>query len=188
MKKHLVAIGVSAGLALGANAANAEGWKFLPVKDPDYVAEPTAELIVGIMEPDSDLGGNAVTYGAEISANCILLQPPKNRIRTTIGYTHYDDGGLVLNNFEVNPHYVVEVTPDFWLGGGPGLGAVLADADQGEDSALFALQLGLSAHYRVGMLFIGGDARYQWTQSKNVGLTDEGADNWRVAAKVGLNF
>ncbi len=189
MKKQLAVLGAGSVLAIAASVANAGGWTFLPVvNDPTYKPEATIAVTVGAMSPDSNLGGTALAYGAEVSANCILIQPPTNRVRTTISYAHYDDGGLTLNDIELNPHYVVELTPDFWLGGGPGLGVLLANADTGSDATMLAGQLGASAHYRMGALFLGAEARYQWTQGKDVGTSDSGENNWRALAKVGFNF
>ena len=179
-----------AALTLAAGAAQADGWTFLPATKPGYKAEPSIAVTAGYLSPDSSLTDGAVAYGAELSMNCALIQPPSNRVRTTVSVLSFDDGGLKLTDFELNPHYVVELSDDFWVGGGPGVGVVMADTS-GEDATLLAFQLGASAHYRMDKLFIGGEARYQFTQSKDVGPAanpDSGVNNWRALVKVGFNF
>jgi hypothetical protein len=53
---------------------------------------------------------------------------------------------------------------------------------------MWTLQLGGDLEYRQGALFLGAGARYMWTQDKYVGLSKEGADNWLVQVKAGINF
>ncbi len=174
----------------GTGEALAGGWTFLPVKEEGFRAQPTLALTGGWVDPDTRLGGSAGAYGAELSFNCLLLQPPRNRIRTTLSYMRYDDQGLKLNDFELNPHYVVELSERLWVGGGPGIGLVKADTS-GEDATMLAFQLGASLHYRLDRLFLGAEARYQITQSDRygpAGNTDSGVNNFRVLAKVGLNL
>ncbi len=175
---------------LAAGAAQAGGWRVLPVKEPGFRAQPTLALTGGWMDPDTRLGGSTGVYGAELSFNCLLLQPPRNRIRTTLSYLRYDDSGLKLNDFELNPHYVVEVSDRLWVGGGPGIGVVKVDTS-GKDATMLAFQVGASLHYRTGRLFLGAEARYQLTQSKDYGPAgglDSGVNNFRVLGKVGLNL
>jgi hypothetical protein len=62
------------------------------------------------------------------------------------------------------------------------------DVDVGKAENMWTLQLGGDLEYRQGALFLGAGARYMWTQDKYVGLSKEGADNWLVQVKAGINF
>jgi len=191
MKKNILK-GLLAGAALtvAAGTAQADGWTFLPATKPGYKAEPTVAVTAGYLSPDSSFTDGAVAYGAELSMNCALIQPPSNRVRTTVSYLAFDDGGLKLTDIELNPHYVVELSDKLWVGGGPGVGVVMADTSD-KDATMLAFQLGASAHYRMDKLFVGGEARYQFTQSKDYGNSanpDSGVNNWRALVKVGFNF
>jgi len=72
-------------------------------------------------------------------------------------------------------------------GFGPGIGYVRAEAN-GHDTDLFAWQLGADLDYRLGRLHLGLGARWQDTVNKTVAPGCEGAENWLVQAKVGINF
>ncbi len=186
MRTSIKGILTAAALTLAAGTAQADGWTFLPGLKPGYQPEFSVAVTGGYLSPDSTLTDGAVAYGAEVSMNCALIQPPSNRVRTTVSFLSFDDGGLKLTDIELNPHYVVELSDDFWIGGGPGVGIVKADTST-NDATLLAFQLGASAHYRMDRLFIGGEARYQFTQDKAVG-PDNGANNWRALVKVGFNL
>ncbi len=190
MKKTNVLAMLGAAAALAAGTAQADGWTFLPATKPGYTPEPTVAVTAGLLNPDSTIGGSATAYGVELSMNCALIQPPSNRVRTTVSFLTYEDGDLKLTDVELNPHYVVELSDNFWVGGGPGVGVVKADTSD-QDATMLAFQLGASAHYRMDKLFIGAEARYQFTQSKDIGPAanpDSGVNNVRALVKVGFNF
>lgn len=183
-----VVAGVLLGLGMWGSAQAAEGWRFLPVMQPGFQAKPTIAGTYGVLDPDVDGAGSGSAMGVELSFDCILLQTPGNRLRQQLSYTRYDEDGVEIRSLELNPHYVFDLGGGLQLGFGPGLGYVQADADTGEDADMLALQAGGSVHYRRGMLFLGLDARYQVTQAEDVGAGDDGADNFRALAKVGVNF
>lgn len=174
----------SAILAFAASSAHAEGWNLLPVTDAGFKAEPTIALMGGLMDPDVPGADSDTAMGLELSFNCIALQPPSGKIRTQISWTRYDDAGLKIESFEVNPHYLWRVSDKVELGVGPGLGYVSGKTG-GVDDNVLAMQLGASLHYHSGNLFMGGEARYQTTENDFAG-TD--LDNFRVMLKVGYNF
>lgn len=175
-------------LLLAAGSAQAAGeWNFLAGKDKDFTAQPALSLMVGSLDPDISGASSDTFSGIELSLNCPLLQPPTNKIRQQISYGRYDDQGLRISSFELNPHYVFEVNPGLGIGVGPGLGYVKAEAGS-ESEGMFALQLGASLHYTaMGPLFLGAEARYQATQGDDF-AGQKGADNFRIALKAGYSF
>lgn len=174
-------------LLLAPGPALADGWSLLPATSADYEAAPTVAALGGMQDPDVsgvDAGG---AYGVELSLSCPTLAPPQGRIRQQISLTRFDNDGLELTSFELNPHYLVDLGSGLALGGGPGFGYVSADSGADSDG-VFALQAGLSLHYRQGPLFLGAEARYQWTQEADLGGNDTDLANSRLLGKVGWNF
>ncbi len=185
MKKRVLAVAVSALMVSAAASAEGNGWNWFAGLDDDYVMAPTVSLVAGHMSFDDDSGSIA---GIELSFNCPLLQPPTNKIRQQLSVVQYDEPGLEVTSIEINPHYVAEVSPGLFLGGGPGLGYMSVDTAGGDDSVL-GIQLGGSVHYSVSdTFFLGGEARYQITQDAEFGNAKVEMDNWRVALKAGVSF
>ena len=165
-----------------------KGWQFLAGKHEDFVFEPTLSLMLGLADSEDVEGGAVFSWGLEASFNCPLLQPSTNKIRQQVSYFEYSDADSTIQSFEINPHYVVDVMDDLWIGAGPGFGYVRAEVD-GNTANMAALQLGASIHYNIDKIFIGGEARYQFTTEDDIGdKKNSGADNWRTALKVGFNF
>lgn len=180
--------GLAAGFMLCAGQASAEGWNWLPVTDADYRPEPVLSLIGGYFGPDAEGADSAQYLGVELMMNCIMLQPPTNRIRTHVSYMTYDEKDLEVYTVELSPHYMIEVAPKFELGAGPGLGYVNVQGTA-QDTGLFGLSVGASAaYYGFGKVFLGAEARYQITDDKDIGGGEEGLDNWRAGIKVGVAF
>lgn len=165
-----------------------KGWRFFAGMEEDFVHETTVALTAGGLGPDSKIGDAGLAYGAEVSFNCPLIQPPTNKVRQQVSLLQYKDGDSTIQSFQINPHYVVEVSPKLWLGGGPGFGVVRADVNN-RTSNMIAAQIGASAHYSIDKIFLGAEARYQFTQSDEVGgNADLGANNWQAVFKLGYNF
>ncbi len=186
--KKTASLGLLSALLFSSGAALAEGqWNFLAGLDDNYVANPTLSVMVGNLNPDINGASSGTISGLELSLNCPLLQPPSNKIRQQVSYVSYDDQGLKISSFELNPHYVIETSPGLGIGFGPGFGYVKAETAN-ESQGMLALQLGASLHYTaLGKLFLGAEARYQKTQS-DAFAGQKGADNFRVALKAGYNF
>jgi opacity protein-like surface antigen len=187
MKRLTLAL---AGTALLSSAAQAaDQWTWLPVNKDDYQAQPSIALLMGQLDPSGKLD-NETVGGLELSFNCPLLQPPSNRIRQQLSYTKYKKQGVEkIQNIELNPHYVVEISPGLEIGGGPGLGFVMVDKKGVGSGNVFAVQLGASLHYHNGPLFLGAEARYQVTQKDNFGAaTKSDVNNTRIMIKVGYNL
>lgn len=183
MKNSLTAI--ATGIAMSAMSMNAsadKGWQVLAGLEDGYTPEPSIALITGPMDFESDDGN---VTGVEVSFNCPLLQPPTNKIREQLSFTNYSKAYGEIYNIELNPHYVVEVSPSLWVGAGPGLGLVISNPEIGDTSTRFGVGLGGSVHYEgLGPLFLGMEARYQLTNKKD----GSDANNSRILLKVGYNF
>lgn len=186
-----ITLAIAIATATGAGAVQAKGWDFPAYNKPGYTAAPTVSLMLGRMSPGDEFRSSTI-LGAEFSLNCPTLQPPNNRIRQQFSFTRASRGGVKIHNYEINPHYIVEVSPGFEIGGGPGLGFVTVDTPGG-DGSVFGLQFGVSAHYRANNspLFLGAEARYQMTTEDRFGgagsaRTD--VNNFRFAIKAGYRF
>lgn len=165
----------------------AQDWSFPAAQDANYQAQPTLALLGGIQDPDVRGAGADSLMGIELSLNCPLIQPPKNRIRQQLSLSRYDDSGLELTSLEINPHYMMPLSEHLELGVGPGLGIVRAEAGRDEET-LYTAQAGASLQYRVGALYLGAEARYQLTTEDSLGGRDRDVDNSRFLLKVGLDI
>lgn len=188
-----LAFGVAALAATGTASAEGE-WTWLAGMKEGYKAEHAASLMVGMMKPDVEGADAGAAYGLELSLNCPLLQPPTNKIRQQVSFALYKDGDFSLNTIELNPHYVVEVSKGLWLGGGPGLGVVMAESEHAHgggtekhDDTLFGFQIGASLHYTAAApFFVGAEARYQLTTKSDE--FNDNLNNMRAMLKVGMSF
>lgn len=189
IRTGIIASAVAMTLVAGGAQA-APGWTWLAGTKPGYKVEPTVAAMLGRISPGDEFRSSTI-LGAELSLNCSLLQPPTHRIRQQLSFTRASTGGVKIHNYEINPHYVVQISPGFEIGGGPGLGYVTIDTPTG-DGGVFGFQLGASAHYRgTGPLFVGAEMRYQFTGDDRFGgagspRTD--ANNFRFAIKAGYSF
>lgn len=166
-------------------AAKAEGLTFLPVMQDGFKYEPTLSFIGGQLDPDVNGVDESGVVGIELSFNCPLLATPTNGIRQQLSITSFDNDDLKMTSFEINPHYVVNLSPSFALGFGPGIGLVNVDYDGDSDTA-FTGQLGASIQYRTGTLYFGLEARQQYTA--NIDMLDDDVNNSRISLKIGHDF
>ncbi len=185
MKKQLYALALFPVFALSGSAL-ADGWVMGPAFKDGWKPEFTLAAVGGVM--DVDKTDNDAYWGAEFSLNCPWFQPPKGVIRQQFNIGRYDNDGLKLTSFEMNPNYFMTLAPNWALGIGPGIGYAKADVQGGDDEGLWSIQASVNLNYRNGPLFAGLGARYQDTQDKKLAPGVEGADNWLVSAKVGINF
>ncbi|MCG7874075.1 MAG: porin family protein [Candidatus Thiodiazotropha lotti] len=187
MKKTVIGLILSAGLISTTSALRAgQDWSFLPVKSDGFDPDLTLSVTGGIMDPQTHGLDTDLVFGLEISFDCLLVEPPNATIRQQFSYSHYDDSGLEITSFEMNPHYLYRVDNRFSIGFGPGIGYIDADGRNVNEGA-FALQGGVSLHYKMSeQLFFGAEARYQWTQE----LDDINDDlkNARLFGKLGYRF
>jgi hypothetical protein len=187
MKKYIIGLIALAGLSATAPSLWADGdWNFLPVQSDGFDPDLTLSVTGGIMDPQTHGLDTDFVFGLELSMNCLLLDPPQGTIRQQISYSHYDDSGLEITSFEINPHYLYKVDNKFSIGIGPGVGYVDADGRRVNEGA-FALQGGVSLHYKMSSsLFLGAEARYQWTQELDD--TNDDLKNARIFGKIGYRF
>jgi hypothetical protein len=187
MGKCTTALMLGSAMLAASAPAMAAGWGFLPAANPGYEADATLAVMGGMQDPDVDGVDADAAYGIELSLSCPTLKPPRGEIRQQISVTGFDNDGLEMTSFELNPHYLVPLAENLDLGVGPGLGYVMAEGGR-HDDGVFALQAGASLHYRSGPLFLGAEARYQFTQEAEFGRRDEDLNNYRLLGKAGVNF
>ena len=96
--------------------------------------------------------------------------------------------GMEITSFEMNPNYFMTLSPKWTLGVGPGIGYVRASYMDGSTEGLWSIQASANLNYRSGPLFMGAGVRYQNTEDETLAPGIEGADNWLLSAKVGINF
>lgn len=187
MNKSIAAAIVASTLSISSQAVLADGWELFPIVSDDYQYAPQLSLIGGSMEPGD--GDSGAMSGLELSLNCPLLKAPEGIIRQQISYASYDENGLEIDSFELNPHYQIDVAPDVTFGFGPGFGYVSAQGT-GMDDKAFTLQAGASLNYSIGQIVIGAEARYQFMVSDleaNNG-SEVDLDNTRMMLKLGYRF
>ena len=187
MKKSVVSILVASTLAISSQSALSSDWEFFPVVGDNYEFAPQLSVLTGTMDP-GDAESGSIT-GVELAINCPLLKAPNGIIRQQISYTSYDENGVEINSFELNPHYQIEIAPNTTFGFGPGFGYLTAQAAGLDDSAI-TLQAGASLSHTMGQFVIGAEARYQLAVSDmklNSGAEAD-LDNTRLMVKLGYRF
>lgn len=185
MRTQLQSALVSLALLSAAHAATAGEWQFLPVQGNGYKADVVVSLAGGTMEPNGT--GSAGYVGAELAFNCLLLAPPTGAIRTKLSYGSFDHAGIKLTTLELNPRWMVNVTPALSLGAGPGLGMVTTEV-AGKTKHLTAVQLGADLDYRLEHINLGLSLRRQATRTADIGAGLSRASNTLVQAKLGYAF
>ncbi|MBI3444093.1 MAG: hypothetical protein HY055_01685 [Magnetospirillum sp.] len=138
------------------------------------------------MVPDASVG-SGLAGGFELAIDNPLVQVPGGKIRDQFSYNRFDRDGLVLQTLEYNPHYMVAVADDLWVGAGPGIGWIFTSSDRGNSPDMWTAQLGASAYYTAGHMLLGLESRYQWTGDERVGGAN-GADNWATLFKIGYAY
>ena len=187
MKKSIALILIASSLTISAQSASAADWEFLPIVDDDYQYDPQLSLILGSMSPSD--GDSGSMNGIEFSLNCPLLKAPGGVIRQQISVASYDEGGVEITSFELNPHYQINLAPNLDFGFGPGFGYVMTEGP-GIDESAISLQAGASLSYTVGQGVIAGEARYQMMLSDiELNNGDEvDLNNTRLMIKLGYRF
>lgn len=185
MKRTLIHTLLGFGLIATSSATLADGWKLFPVMNANYQANLTVSAVGGALNSNS-LGNGGYT-GIEAAFNCLALQPPTGVIRSKISYGQFDQNGMKLNTFEVNPRWTTEISKNLSLGIGPGVGWVQVDTGA-QTNNLAAVQLGADVDYRIGALNLGLAYRWQGTANTDLGNGKSGVNNDLVQAKIGVNF
>jgi hypothetical protein len=185
MQRTLINTMLGFGFVAASTVAFADGWNFLPVMDSGFKPNVTVSAVGGAMN-GSATGAGAYT-GIEAAFNCLAMQPPSGVIRTKASYGQFNQNGLKLTTFEINPRWTTEIAKDVTVGVGPGVGFVQADTGT-QTNNMAALQVGADLDYRIGAMNLGLGARWQGTSNNDLGNGTSGANNTLIQAKVGMNF
>ncbi|WP_018936253.1 hypothetical protein [Thioalkalivibrio sp. ALJ24] len=177
MKTAFTTAVLCAGLV---GTAQAGEWTTSPYQDPEWSPDFTLAATAGPMDVDVSGVGSDTAVGAQFSMNCPWFSPPAGNIRQQFNYNRFDNDGLKLQTFEMNPR---------WFGGsgrltygaGPGIGYVRTNPDDESSDSMWAFQVGADVEYRHGALFAGAGVRQQFTSGGD-------ADNLLGQVKVGVNF
>ncbi|WP_019023904.1 MULTISPECIES: outer membrane beta-barrel protein [unclassified Thioalkalivibrio] len=150
--------------------------------------QPSLAVMAGSVSPDPSGTSSDWGYGIEFGHNCRLLQPTVGVLRHNLSVSRYSEDPLRMTSAELNSHWMFDATPNLQIGFGPGLGYVRAKLGD-ETNGVWAAQVGASLKYNMdNRMFLGLEARHQFTESDRFRNGREDVDNFRVMAKVGMNF
>jgi len=182
-------LALAAIIALTTTAITAKEIKVLPIlTDSNYCLTPSLSLLGGY-GAFSEANDGSTMYGVELAIACPALQLENLDIKQQISYVYSSNDGLTTNSIEFNPHVMFNIADKLQLGVGPGFGLVFADVEGGESDLVFGLNLGASLNYDITTsMFVGAEARYQWTTDADFGGGDTTLDNYRTLLKVGMHF
>lgn len=189
MNKRLVSFVLLASVATApVFAEENKGWTLGPAFEEGWDPHFTIAATANYINPDIAGVDSDSSLGLQISLNCPWFQPPSGVIRQQFNINKFDNDGIELTTFELNPRYYVNMSPAVMVGVGPGIGYMWTDAAVGAESNMWTFQLGGDVEYRQGAMFLGAGARYQLTENSPLGVGNTGADNWLVQLKAGINF
>lgn len=190
MKQRKLLAALILGMAtIPASAAEGTGeWVMGPAFKPGWDPHFTIAATAGYLDPDIQGVDGGSAYGLQLSLNCPWFSPPTGAIRQQFNYNTFDNDGQEITSLEMNPRYFVSASPSILIGAGPGIGYVWTKSDLGKDKNVWALQLGADIEYRHEQLFLALGTRYMWTQNKELGIDNKGANNLLTQVKVGFNF
>lgn len=167
-------------------------FKFLPIfSDDEYKFNFEVAAIVGIADYDKNGIDSGAVYGIDVSFDCpVFTLPGDNLLRQQLSINRFDENGLKVTSYEMNPYYFIDLSDDLVFGFGPGIGMINAEQDNGTgDKWLFTYQAGAGIKYYIDKIVIGADIRYQWTKEKDFGSGyEENLDNAKMLVKVGYAF
>ena len=163
-------------------------WVMGPAFKPEWKPHFTIAATAGYLDPDINGVSGSSSPGIQLSLNCPWFSPPTGAIRQQFNYNTFNNDGQKLKSLEMNPRYFIPASPSILVGFGPGLGYLWTESDLGKDKNVWALQLGADIEYRYKRLYLGLGTRYQWTQDKEIGVANKGANNLLTTAKLGFNF
>lgn len=185
ISKSLRLFGALSAILFSSATVKAGSFTFAPFLQEGFKYEPTLSFIGGKLDPDIEDVDESAVVGIELSFNHPLLATPANGIREQLSIISFDNDGLKMTSFEINPHYVINLSPAFAFGFGPGIGLVNVDYNGDSDTA-FSGQLGASIQYRTGTLYFALEARQQYTA--NIDMLDDDVNNTRISLKLGYDF
>jgi len=141
-------------------------------------------LLGGALKGEGDDTEWNALYGAEFTFECLF----SSDVRSQLQFTYYDADGLKLLQLSANPHYIFNRGDTVEFGVGPHLG--VANVEIGNESdTVFTYGLGASARANItSNIFLGVEARYEWTTDATFGGVDDDVNNAKVFAKIGYSF
>lgn len=185
MKRKFAALAFFSTLAMSGSVMAADGWEWFPAGKDGWKSDFTLAAEVGSM--DVKKLGTGEYQGVEFALNCPWFCMPGGSLRQEFHLGAYKHGDASLTTFEMDPHYMVPISPNWSVGGGPGIGFVRANVG-GKSAVMSSFQVTADLDYNRGHFFFGVGGRYQNTLNKEIAPGVKGMDNWLVSAKVGLNF
>jgi len=145
---------------------------------------PALALIGGVMKVEGDNNDWKSFYGAEFSFDCLL----SDAIRQQIQITNYDHDGLKMLQANINPHYMFDIAEGTKIGVGPTLGVARVELGNEKDT-VFTYGVGASIRQNITEnVFVGAEAKYEWTTDATFGGVDDNLNNAKVFAKIGYQF
>jgi len=179
-------IAVAALIALSVSSVWAKDTKLFPIlSDGDYCLGPAVALVGGYGKTNNVKSSGL--YGVEFSLACPLLQLSDFDIKQQVSLVHQNNDGYEATSFELNPHVMFDVANKVQVGVGPELGVLFAKGTKSD--TVFTYGLGASANYDLANnMFVGAEARYQWTTDAELGGTKDDLNNFRTLLKVGVHF
>jgi opacity protein-like surface antigen len=160
------------------------------VETPDVEAAPVTDyapalaLIGGAMKFDKSGSDWKGFYGAELSFTCLL----SNQVRQQIQVTNYDNDGIQMLQANINPHYMIDIAEGTQVGFGPTLGVARVEVGN-DDDTIFTYGVGTSIRKNLTEnVFVGAEAKYEWTTDVTIAGVDTDFNNAKVFAKLGYQF
>jgi opacity protein-like surface antigen len=148
----------------------------------DYA--PALALIGGAMKFDQSGSDWKGFYGAEFSFTCLL----SDQIRQQIQITNYDNDGVQMFQANINPHYMIDIAEGTQVGFGPTLGVARVEVGN-DDDTIFTYGVGASVRKDITEnVFVGAEAKYEWTTDATIAGVDTDFNNAKVFAKLGYQF
>ena len=185
MKKLLLSSITIMTLSLSAQAS---GWEILPVLNDNHKLNPAVAIIGGSLQGDESGDKSEAFYGLEISMDCPLLKVPTGKIRQQANLTSYDNDGIKMNEFNLNPHYQISLSDSTSFGVGPSFGVAQVELED-EDDTIFTYGVGASVRTNLtNEMFIGAEARYTMTSDAEFFGEKDDFNNYKFFVKLGYQF
>ncbi|MDO8890403.1 MAG: hypothetical protein Q7V00_00995 [Sulfurimicrobium sp.] len=185
MKYKLAALAFFSTLYMSSSVMAADNWEWFPAGKDGWKSDFTFAFQAGSMDVKNI--GTGEFKGVEFALNCPWFCAPGGNLRQEFHLGSYKNGNASLTTFEINPHYMVPLSKNWSVGGGPGIGYVHGYIGD-KEANMSSFQVTGDIDYNQGNFFFGVGARYQNTRNKEIVPGVKGMDNWLVSAKVGLNF
>jgi len=189
IKITLVSILVSTLIFAGGNNEQIEVIEPI-VPTIDTLKESTSgipmgvSLLGGVMRGEGDNSEWKGLFGLEFSFGCLL----SDSIRSQLQATYYDDDFTKMLQISANPHYIFNLGDATTFGAGPHIGIAKVEVSN-ESDTIFTYGVGASMRTDISTnLFIGAEARYEWTTEAEFSGIKDDIQNVKVFAKIGYSF